>query len=124
VSARFASLVVSLVEIFLLSCCIAVLFVPSLRKSLYIWNSVKSIGIFALIDDGVLQVVRKLDRSVVINTFQSGNDFVLDLVSSESASLADNTDYDFWHPALGHLFKPNVNQETLRRWILNSGLSI
>jgi hypothetical protein len=34
-----------------------VLYVPSLRKSLYSWNSVKSIGKFALIDDGVLQVV-------------------------------------------------------------------
>jgi hypothetical protein len=62
---------------------------------LYSWNSVKSIGKFALIDDGVLSVVRKLDRSVVINTFQSGNDFVLDLVPSESGSLADDTDYDF-----------------------------
>jgi hypothetical protein len=88
-----------------------VLFVPSLRKSLYSWNSVKSIGKFALIDDGVLQVVRKLDRSVVINTFQSGNDFVLDLVPSESASLADDTDYDFWHAALGHPFKANVNRK-------------
>jgi hypothetical protein len=82
-----------------------VLFVPSLRKSLYSWNSVKSIGKFALIDDGVLQVIRKLDRSVVINAFQSGNDFVLDLVPTESASLADDTDYDFWHAALGHPLK-------------------
>jgi hypothetical protein len=72
-----------------------VLFVPSLRKSLYSWNSVKSIGKFALIDDGVLQVVRKLDRSVAINAFQSGNDFVLDLEPNESASLADDTDNDF-----------------------------
>jgi hypothetical protein len=38
-----------------------VLFVPSLWKSLYSWNSFKSIGKFALIDDGVVQVVRKLD---------------------------------------------------------------
>jgi hypothetical protein len=101
-----------------------VLFVPRLRKSLYSWNSVKSIGKFALIDDGVLQVVRKLNRSVVINTFQSGNDFVLDLVPNESASLADETDYDFWHAALGHPFKANVNRKTLRRWILNSGFSV
>jgi hypothetical protein len=78
---------------------------------LYSWNSVKSIGKLALIDDGVLQVVRKLDRSVVINTFQSGNDFVLDPVPSESASLADDTDYDFWHAALGHPFKANVNRK-------------
>jgi hypothetical protein len=78
---------------------------------LYSWNSVKSIEKFALIDDGVLQVVRKLDRSVVINTFQSGNDFVLDLVPSESASLANDTDYDFWHAALGHPFKANVNRK-------------
>jgi hypothetical protein len=60
-------------------------FVPSLRKSLISWNSVKSIRKFALIDVGVLQVIRLLDRSVVINTFQSGNDFVLDLVPSQSA---------------------------------------
>jgi hypothetical protein len=31
-----------------------VLFVPSLRKSLYSWKSVKSIGKLALIDDRVL----------------------------------------------------------------------
>jgi hypothetical protein len=71
---------------------------------------VKSLGKFALIDHGVLQVGRKLDRSVVINIFQSGDDFVLNLVPSESASLANNTDYDFWHAALGHPFKANVNQ--------------
>jgi hypothetical protein len=87
-----------------------VLFVKSLRRSLYSWNSVKSIGKFALIDDGVLQVVRKFDRSVVINTFQSANDFVLDLVPSESASLADDMDYDFWLAALGHPFKAKVNR--------------
>jgi hypothetical protein len=78
---------------------------------LYTWNSVKSIEKFALIDDGVLKVVRKLDRSVVRNTFQSGNDLFLDLVPSESASLADDTDYDFWHAALGHPFKANVNRK-------------
>jgi hypothetical protein len=54
-----------------------VLFDLSLPKSLYRWNSIKLIGTFALIDDGVLQVVRKLDRSVVINTLRTGNDFVL-----------------------------------------------
>jgi hypothetical protein len=85
--------------------------VPSLQKSLYSWISVNSIGKFALIDDCILQVVRKLDRSVVINTFQSGNDFVLDLVPSESASLADDTDYDVWHATLGHPFKANVNRK-------------
>jgi hypothetical protein len=37
------------------------LFVPSLWKSLYSWNSLKSIGKFALTDDGILQVDRKLD---------------------------------------------------------------
>jgi hypothetical protein len=78
---------------------------------LYSWNRVKSIGKFALIDDGVLQVVRKLDRSVVINTFQSGNEFVLDHVPSETSSLADDTDYVFWHAALGHPFKANVNRK-------------
>jgi transposase InsO family protein len=70
-----------------------------------------SIGKFALIEDGVLQVVRKLDRSVVINTFQSGNNFVVDLVASKSASLANDTDYDFWQAALGHPFKANVNRK-------------
>jgi hypothetical protein len=69
-------------------------FVPNLRKFLYSWNSVKSIRKFALNDDGVLQVVPKLDRSVVINTFQSGHDFVHDYVLSESASLADDMDYE------------------------------
>jgi hypothetical protein len=46
-----------------------VLIVPRLRKSSYIWNIVKSIEKFGLIDDGVLQVVRKLYRSVLINTY-------------------------------------------------------
>jgi hypothetical protein len=82
-----------------------VLFVASLRKSLYSWNSIKSIGKFALINDGILQVIRKIDRPVVINTFQSGNDFVLDLVPNESASLADEADYDVWHAPLGHPVK-------------------
>jgi hypothetical protein len=64
-----------------------------------------------VIDDGDLQVVHKLDRCIVINTFQSGNDFVLDLVPSESASVADDTDYDFWHATLGHPFKVTVNRK-------------
>jgi hypothetical protein len=62
-------------------------------------------------DDGVLQVVRKLDRFVVINTFQSNNDFGLDLLQCESASLADDTDYDIWHAALGYLFIAKMNQK-------------
>jgi hypothetical protein len=78
---------------------------------LHTWNSVKSIEKFALSNDGVLQVVRKLDRSVIINTFQSGNDVVLDLVPSESASLADDMDYDFWYAALGYPFKADVNRK-------------
>jgi hypothetical protein len=86
-----------------------VLCVPSLWKCLYSWNSVKSIGKFALIDDGVFEGVRKLDRSVVINTFQSGNDFVLDLEPSESASLGDDRDYDFSHAAVSYPFKANVD---------------
>jgi hypothetical protein len=63
-----------------LSCCLPrreisvfllryVLIVPSLRKSLYSCHSVKLIGTFALIYDGVLQVVCKLDRSIVIEFF-------------------------------------------------------
>jgi hypothetical protein len=71
-----------------------IVFVLSLRKSLNSWNSVNSIGKFALINEGVLQVVRTLDRSVVINRFQSGNHFVLDLVPRKSASLGDHMDYD------------------------------
>jgi hypothetical protein len=63
-----------------------VLFVPCLQKSLYSWNTVKSIGKFALIDDGVFQVVRKLDKSVIINTFESSNEFVRDRVRSESVT--------------------------------------
>jgi hypothetical protein len=46
-----------------------VLFVPSLRKALYSWNSDKSIGTFPLIDDGVVLVVHKVDRYLIINTF-------------------------------------------------------
>jgi hypothetical protein len=87
------------------------LFVPSLCTSLYSWNSVKSIGKFALMNDGVLQVVHQIDRSLGINTFQSSNDFVLDLVRSESASLADDTDYDFRYTAVGHPFKANMNRK-------------
>jgi hypothetical protein len=78
---------------------------------LYTWNGVKSIGKFALIDDGVLQGVHNFDRSVVINTLQSSNDFVLDLVPIKSTSLADDTDYDFWHATLGHPFKANLNRK-------------
>jgi hypothetical protein len=88
-----------------------VCFVPSLWKSSYSWDRVKSIGKFALIDDGVLQVICKLDRSVVIDTFQSGNDFVFDFVPSESALLANDTDYDIWHAILGHPFKVTVNRK-------------
>jgi hypothetical protein len=65
---------------------------------------------FVLIDNGVIQVVRKFDRAVVLHTFQSDNDFVLDLVPSESASLAQGSDYDFWYAALGYAFKPKVNR--------------
>jgi hypothetical protein len=74
-------------------------------------NSTKLIGSFALIDDGGLQGVRTLDRSVVINTFQFGNDLVLDLVATESASLADDTDYDFRDAALSYSFNAYVNRK-------------
>jgi hypothetical protein len=57
-------------------------FVPNLWKSLYSGNSIRSIGKFPLIDHRILQIVHNLDRSVVINTFLSGNDFVGDLVLS------------------------------------------
>jgi hypothetical protein len=73
------------------------------------WNSVKSIGKFDRIDDGGLQVVRKFDRSVVINRFQSSNDFVLDIVPTKSASLVDDTEHDYWDAALGHPFQANMN---------------
>jgi hypothetical protein len=56
-------------------------------------------------------VGRKLDRSVVINTCQPSKDFVLDLVVSQSPSLADDMDYDFCNAALGHTFKANVNRK-------------
>jgi hypothetical protein len=67
------------------------------------------IGIYDLIDDRVVQVVHMVDQSVVVNTFNSNINCVLDLVVSESAYLADEMDYDFWHAALGHPFKANVN---------------
>jgi hypothetical protein len=69
------------------------------------------IGIFVLIDDGIFQVVHKIDRSVEINTFHSGNDFVLDLVLIESAALANDTDFDFGHAGLGLPFQANMNQK-------------
>jgi hypothetical protein len=75
------------------------------------WNSVKSIKKLALIDDGDLQVNRKIDRSVVINNFQSSNDFGLGLLLSESSSLTDDTDFEFWHAALGYEFTAQVNQK-------------
>jgi hypothetical protein len=78
---------------------------------LYSWNSVKSIRKFALINNSVQQVVQILARSVIINTFQSGKGFVLNLVLSECASLADDTDYDLWHAALGCPIKANVNRK-------------
>jgi hypothetical protein len=71
-------------------------------------NIVKSIGKFAPIDDGVLQIIYKIDRYVVINTFQLCNAFVLDLVKSKSTSIANNTDYDIWYPVLGLPFKAKV----------------
>jgi hypothetical protein len=101
-----------------------VLVIPSLRKSLYSWTSVKSIGKFAIINHPISQVVPKLDSSAVSNPFQSKNNFVLDLVPSKSASLANDTNYDFWHTFLIHLFNANVNRKTLQRFILNSRLSI
>jgi hypothetical protein len=63
-----------------------------------------------LINDGLLKVVRKFDRSVVINTYQSSNDFVLNLIRSESALLAEDTDYELWNLALGHPFKAIMNR--------------
>jgi hypothetical protein len=72
---------------------------------------VKLIGKFALIDVGILKVVHKLDRSVLRNIFQTGNEFVRDLLVSESASLNDDPNYDVWHTALGHPLKANVNQK-------------
>jgi hypothetical protein len=45
-----------------------VLFVRSLQKSVYSWNSGISIGKCAMINDEDLQVFYKLDSSLVINT--------------------------------------------------------
>jgi hypothetical protein len=47
---------------------------------------------------------------VIINTFQSSHYFVLDLVPSESDSLVDDTNEDFWYTALYHPFNANMNQ--------------
>jgi hypothetical protein len=69
------------------------------------------IGKFALVDVGVLQVVCKIDRSVLINTFPSSNDCVFDLIRSESSSVLYDTDFDFWHAAVGHQIKANVNRK-------------
>jgi hypothetical protein len=45
------------------------LLVPSLQMSLNSWNSVKLIGKFILINDGILTGVCKIDRYVVIYIF-------------------------------------------------------
>jgi hypothetical protein len=105
-----------------LSCCLTtenisvtllppILFVSSLQNLLYSWNTIYSIVKFPMINDGVLQVVHPIDRSVVINPFQLSKDFGIYLVPSESALLADGMDYDFWHMALGHPFKGNMNRK-------------
>jgi hypothetical protein len=72
-----------------------ILCVPSQLTALYSQNSVESIGMFAMTNNGGLEIVGKIDRSVVGDIFPFGNDFVLGLVLIESASLADDTDYDF-----------------------------
>jgi hypothetical protein len=87
-----------------------ILFVPSLCKSLYKCTSVTSIKKFPLIDDSLLQVIPKLDRSMVINTFQSGNIFILDHILSKSISLDDDTDY-VWILLVGFL---KSNSRSLR----------
>jgi hypothetical protein len=72
----------------------------------------------------VLQVVRQLHRSVVINTFQSRNDFVLDLVPSESASFANDSDYDFRDATLVIYLKQIVNRKLYEyRYIIPDCLS-
>jgi hypothetical protein len=70
--------------------------------------SVKSKGKLALINDGILHVVCKIDRSAVITALQFCNDCVLDLIQTGSGYLADDIDYDFWYAALGDLFKETV----------------
>jgi hypothetical protein len=88
------------------------------------WNCIKSIVKFAQMDNGVLQVVLNLDRSVVINAFESWNDIDLDLVPSESPSLVDDMDYDFWHPALVYPFKANMNWKLYKDgYVIPIGLS-
>jgi hypothetical protein len=76
-------------------------FVSGIRKSLYSWNSIKSIGKFPLIGDGVLQILCSFHGSVVINTFQSANDFNFLHVLTKSESLAVDMDDEFWDAALG-----------------------
>jgi hypothetical protein len=87
-----------------------VLFVPSLQKSWYTWQSVKSITKFALIYDGTLQVVCKTARSVAINTVQSSNHIGRDHVLSKATSLADDLDHNLGDTTLGHPFRINVNR--------------
>jgi hypothetical protein len=71
-------------------------------------NRVKSIEKFTLINDGILQVGSKLDRSIVRIASLSGNDCILDLIPGESASLADDTAYSFLNATLDHPFQTNV----------------
>jgi hypothetical protein len=85
-----------------------------LRKSLNSWNSIKLIGTFALIADSILQDVHKFYSLVVIHPVQSGEYFVLNLITTHAASHLDDPDYYFCHATLVHPFKENVNQELFR----------
>jgi hypothetical protein len=88
-----------------------VLFVLSLRKSKDSSNSSKLLQIYALIYNSHLQLAQNIDRSVMINTYQSTNNVVVDLILSDSASLTNDADYNFQHAILGHPFKANMNQK-------------
>jgi hypothetical protein len=77
------------------------------------------IGKFAMINNGVLLGVFKFDRSVLINTFQAGNNLDFDLVTCRSESLTDDIDYECWPGGLGHLFKVNVNRKLSKdKWLI------
>jgi hypothetical protein len=87
------------------------MFIPSLSKSLYSRIHIKLIGNIILINDGVLQIVRKIERFGVKITSQFFNYFILDLVPSDSASPALDVHYKFWHTALCDPFQANMSQK-------------
>jgi ubiquitin C-terminal hydrolase len=66
-----------------------------------------------MVDNSILQIVRMVDRSVVINTFQSSNNFILDCIPSEYTSFTNDMDYNFFAYCLRPSVQSKYKLETL-----------